>query len=418
MPEKTGNFRLVLQIGLALAVLAVGISAAAVALRPMARVETVIRNKAVDQVPGSVVVYADGNMKELKSQAHGIVAWCEALDPTKSFKQGDVLVRLDTTDLDREIEQAKRDYETAQQRLRVLFANVPEWTAARQKLDEAIKQGGGKASDEVARLQSELDAIASKNDPGRIAASEALAEAKQLLAAGHGTAEAVKQAERVLEANDTRLRLAHFEARNARAAHELFLKNKEIERQRMSIKAPFDGAVKDALVWQGALISSGSTVATIYSNARIVVAKISEEDIGRVKPDQMGRVRLLAFPSEEFDAKVLKILPTADENTQRYTVYLEVAVDPAKLIPFSTGEVTIVVGEHENQPLIPRRALFNDSNVLVVKDGQVEKRQIKVGFVGMNIVEAREGLAPGEQVIVEELDRFRHGQRVRLVTGK
>lgn len=416
MPAKTGKIPLGLKFGVALMVIAAGAVVATFALRATAIVAPVRLDLAVNAVPGSVVVYADGNVRELKSVMGGKVEWCEPLDPGRGFKEGEVLLRLDTVDLDREIEQARRNFDTAQQRIAVMFAHTLEWKEARQALDAALARprAGKGADEEIARLQAELDRIAIAKNPERLAAEEALENARRLQQLGNASAEQVKQAERSLDAIETRLRLAQFDERKAKVDHEIFLKNKAIERERMMVKAPADGVVKETFVWRGALIGAGATVATVYSNDRIVVAKISEEDISAVKLGQPALVRLLSYPNEEFHGKVTKILPTADENTQRYTVYLDLEIDPRRLIPYSTGEVRITVGTRANRPLIPRRAIFNDNYVYVLKGARLERRQIKVGFISLNLAEVVEGLAPGERVVVEELDRFRAGQRVRV----
>ena len=52
-----------------------------------------------------------------------------------------------------------------------------------------------------------------------------------------------------------------------------------------------------------------------------------------------------------------------------------------------------------------------------MKDGRVERRPVEVGYLALNIAEIRKGLEPGEQIIVENLEEFRAGQRVRLAPG-
>ena len=68
-------------------------------------------------------------------------------------------------------------------------------------------------------------------------------------------------------------------------------------------------------------------------------------------------------------ATVTQILPTADPATQRYVVHLQVDIDPEKLVPGITGEVVIDVGEHDKTLLVPRRALYGRS-LLVVNNGR------------------------------------------------
>jgi hypothetical protein len=48
-----------------------------------------------------------------------------------------------------------------------------------------------------------------------------------------------------------------------------------------------------------------------------------------------------------------------------------------------------------------------------VKDGRVELRPVKKGFVWLKGVEILEGLEPGEDVIVEDLESFHPGESVK-----
>jgi hypothetical protein len=50
----------------------------------------------------------------------------------------------------------------------------------------------------------------------------------------------------------------------------------------------------------------------------------------------------------------------------------------------------------------------------VVVDGRVELRRVKKGFVWLRGIEVLDGVAPGEQVIVEDLEKFHDGSRVRV----
>jgi multidrug efflux pump subunit AcrA (membrane-fusion protein) len=125
-------------------------------------------------------------------------------------------------------------------------------------------------------------------------------------------------------------------------------------------------------------------------------------------------VTFLPYKDFRYNGLETKILPTADPETQRHLVDLNITdIQPEKLIPGITGEVTIEVGRRAAKAIIPRRALLNDS-VYVVKDGRVELRPVKKGYLWLTGAEILEGLEPGEQVIVEDLDSFRDGDTVRV----
>ncbi len=380
MTAKNGNISLIVKLALALAVVAVLVFAALQRLSDTAVVAPVTRGKAVNAVPGSVVVKADkGGIRELKSEAPGRVASCDGLVPGARFQKDDLLLKLDSSELEREIAETTRNFKSAQAKRELLL----------------------KANVELAVVQ------------------ESLTNAERLLKRGDVSEESVRALRRSRDAIESKLAIEEFDNEKARADYDALMDSKQIQLKKMSIVATEDGVVKDVVVWKGALINTGSSVATILSNERLVEAQISEENFGSIRLGQPAKVRLLIYPGEApFDAKVSKILSVADEATQRYTVYLAVTVDPARLIHGSSGQVTITVDERANALLIPRRALFSGGNVFVVKDGRVQLRQVELGYVSLSAAEVKRGLAEGELVIVENIDQFRDGQRVRVPAAK
>ncbi len=371
LPNKTQG-GLLLKLVFVLGLLAAAGIALYLSLQVTVQVAAVRRDDPVDAVTGSVMIHADGGIKELKSKAAGEVVWSEAIDPGHKFKSGDPLVKLETKDLQRQIDEAQRKFDSDKARAKLILENNPE----------------------------------------RKVAQEALDNLKRLRDLGNTSEDQVKSAQRALDAIETRLKVTEFDDKKADADFKAAMEDLKLQLERMTVRAPFDGEVESALTWNGALITAGQPVARVFSNIRVVAAKISEENFGRVKLGQTAKLRLLAYGEEYFDATVSKLLPTADE-TQRFTVYLDVKVDPVRLKPGSTGETTITVDRRTNQLVIPRRALFNGNQVYIVADGRIEQRKLELGFVALNVVEVRSGLKDGELVIVENQDQFRPGKRVR-----
>ena len=342
--------------------------------RPVAKVARVKAGVALNAVPGSVAVQAEYTM-EVKSEIGGRVLVCN-LSPGATVKTGDVLIQLDAADVKLEIERITSDYEAAKKRIQLGSQLIAELANAREDLQNAERANklGSMSDSDLNRTRRQLQAIEQK-----IALEEV--NNKQLL-----------------------------------ENYENTLKVKRRQLSKMTVIAPFDGVVSyvDVDARKGALMGGGSIVAKVIANSRTVTAKISEENFAGVRVGQKATVRFLPYGPEMFEAKVTQILPTADPGTQRYVVYLEVKIAPERLRPDITGEVTIVVDEHPSDTLIPRRALFGNS-VYAVKDGRVQLRPVAIGFISLTTVEIREGVASGELVIVDKLDQFRAGDRVRTV---
>jgi len=160
-------------------------------------------------------------------------------------------------------------------------------------------------------------------------------------------------------------------------------------------------------------IGREAPVATLISSTRTIEAKVSEENFAGIKVGQKASVRFLGYGSQLYSGSVVKVLPTANAETQRYVVHLSVDLPVEKLVPGLTGEVSIVLGERDAAAIIPRRAL-RGNEVFVVNGSTVELRKVQTGYLALNQAEIIGGLKVGERVIVEELDRFQAGDRVRV----
>lgn len=338
--------------------------------RPVALVAKVVSATAYKAVPGSVIVQAEYDM-ELKSEVSGRVVQSE-LDPGRSVKAGSVLAQLDTGDLVLEIEGIRDKYEADRNRIAVGSAILLELQSARETLA---------SNERLTKLGS------------------------------YPEAELVKQ-RRLVKQIEQRLELEKVNNKQLIDSYENTLKVKQRQLEKMTILAPFDGVVSEVKARPGDLIGANAPIAKIISTSRTVEAKISEENFADLKMGQKASVRFLPYGMQLYDATITKILPTSDPETQRYIVHLDVKIDRDKLVPGITGEVSIVVGERPAKANVPRRALFGN-NLYVVKDGRVEVRNVETGYTSLTTVEVLKGVEPGEEVIVDELDRFRVGDRVR-----
>jgi RND family efflux transporter MFP subunit len=374
MSDKPGKSYFWLKVILAVAAL-VAIGAGVVLyVRPTAKVETVVSGDAVDAKPGSVTVKEEYSM-DMKSEVAGRVI----KDGYKLFvgmhvKEGDLLVHLDTGDIQIDIDQAQNLYDSTKQRIAV-------GSAATYLLETAKSE---------------------------------LANTERLFKMGQESDSNYQKARRAVETQEQQLRLENVRDQEDLKTYETSLRGKQRQMAKMTIAAPFEGDVSAVFAHPGDLINVGSPIVTLITTSRIVEAKISEEDFANVRPGEKASVTFLPYGDWVYNGTVKKILPTADPETQRHLVDLEVTdIEPAKLIPGITGEVSIVVGRRHADAIIPRRALFNES-VYVVRDGTVELRRVKTGYLWLRGAEITEGLKPGEQVIVEDLDQFRDGDHVRV----
>ena len=251
-------------------------------LRPIARVAAVTSGTATKAVAGSVTVQAEFIM-ELKSEVPGRIVKSE-LDLGAKVTAGTVLAQIDTGDLLLDIEKTQSDYEAAKARIAV---------------GSAIK------------LDLET-------------AAESLENFERLTKTGQYPQAELEKQRRLVKQIEQKLALENVANKQLIDGYENTLKVQHRQLDKMTITAPFEGIVSAVNARPGDLIGSNATIATLIATSRTVEAKISQEDFADLKLGQKATVRFLGHDSDIYDATVAQILPTAEAETQRYLIHLDV----------------------------------------------------------------------------------------------
>ncbi len=338
-------------------------------------VQPVVVDTAQSVVLGTVTVNADYKT-EIRAGEGGRLLDV-LIDEGQEVVEGDIVAMIDPRDLELELEARQIDLDLAQNQL--LVGNS-------MRFEVEVKQ-------------------------------EELTEVERLFALGQRSEREVSAAKRdLLQAKET-LQLSELDAQTNIQRLENGIKVIKRRLEKMTIRSSIDGIIDDVFAEKGDLISSGASLASIISKKRVVVAEVSEENFAGLKVGQKAVVRFLSLGGALYDAEVIKIFPSADPITQRYSIQLTVEISQELLVPGLTGEVTITIGERANALMIPTRALMGD-NVFLYSDGKLEFRKIVFGYRSLTKVEVTEGLAEGDLVVVEDLGGFRDGDLVSVTERK
>ena len=377
MPASNPNSGIGVKILIALIVVGIGAYLITRNMRPTAYAELVITADAVDARPGNLTVIPEYSM-ELKSGEGGRLSAADfKLKPGAEVKTGDVLARLDPQELLLEIEKQTNDLQAAK--------------------DRYAKDHTGDLELESAHVN--LENYRRLNKLGSYPSADLAAQERSYLSL------------------QQRVELKKIDSRHEIESDESALKLAKNRLEKMTITAPFDAVVATVYKHPGDLIASAEAIASLITKNKIVEGKISEQDFAKVKVGNEATVTFIPYGGFEFSGKVVQILPTADAETQRHIVYLEVKTDENQpLVPGINGEMSLIVDSHKAKAIVPRRALFshNGDSVWVVKNGTIEERRVKRGFVWASGAEITEGLEAGETVIVDELEKFHDGDKVTV----
>ncbi|MEM6680325.1 MAG: efflux RND transporter periplasmic adaptor subunit, partial [Pseudomonadota bacterium] len=247
-------------------------------------------------------------------------------------------------------------------------------------------------------------------DPGPREAE--LAEARARLAEAESEAVAARGlSEKGFTAETTRLkREATLQAAEAQ------LRLVQIDIERLTMRAPFDGVLESDGAELGARLGIGDDCATVIDLSTVkVIAFVSERDVDRITPGQPVDVALVT--GEERKGTIRFIGRMADETTRTYKVEAVLENTDGRLRDGMTAEIrmTLDAGDAHRLPL---SALTLDSigrlGVRIVEEGRarfVPVRVLRDSADGAFVV----GLPDQATVIVVGQEFVSDGRKVEAV---
>ena len=263
-----------------------------------------------------------------------------------------------------------------------------------------------------------------------------LHRAEQLQKAGVQTQEALDNAGTAADSLKAKIALAKQQV----AASEARIAVAQQAVDNCTIRAPFGGIVvsKDAQV--GEMVSPNSAgggftrtgIATIVDmKSNEIEVDVNESYIARVGNGQQVTATLDAYPDKPFPAKVRTVIPTADR--QKATVKVRITIIDLEKYNFILPDMGVKVAFLENeQPaakdkakdkgpqavaLIPKGAVRSDSNasfVFLVHDGKVERRAVSLGMDRGTDVAILAGVSPGDSLVVKGPESLHDGEKIEI----
>ena len=195
----------------------------------------------------------------------------------------------------------------------------------------------------------------------------ALEDARTKLVRAKELSEKKLIAQTELEAAEVAARSAEAQLRSQQAGvtqSQASLKQNEVNLAHTVIESPIDGLVISRNVDVGQTVAASMSAPTLFVLAADltkmqVLASLDESDVGRIRPGQLVRFRVDAFPTEEFTGNVtqVRLQPTTVQNVVTYQTVIDVPNPALKLKPGMTANVNIEIARREDVMRVPNTAL-------------------------------------------------------------
>lgn len=300
---------------------------------------------------------------EIKSKASGRIDELP-IEEGDFVKKDQLICRLDPTDVQAEVDQAKANLDIAE----------AELTTAQNTYDRQIKLFDKGLISAEARDQASL----------------ALAQAKGKMVSARVS----------LDQANTRL-------------------------SETTVRSPINGVILQKYVEVGQIIASGisnvsggTPIADIASMASVYVeAGIDEIDVGKINIGQPAKIVAEAYPRLTFHGKIIRIAPeaTVEQNVTLFNVVIEVENKDGKLKSGMNATAEITVAKEDNVLLVPTMALSPvegpDSRftrqTFLKKGNEYVPQDVEIGLSDFKETVVQKGLNEGDVVGVPMVSRLK-----------
>lgn len=173
----------------------------------------------------------------------------------------------------------------------------------------------------------------------------------------------------------------------------------------VAVTAPISGIIDARNVNLGQAVEPNTVLFHISNrDLLLVIAKVYEEDLGKVVLGQDVNIHVLSYPSQVFYGKVVLIEPNLDVLTRTVNVRISVSNKENRLKPGMFVRANLVLSKNDEALTIPNAALLeaNGEQFVFVRTGTTYNRvEVSVGASDDDYTEITTGLVPDDEVVTQ-----------------
>jgi len=182
----------------------------------------------------------------------------------------------------------------------------------------------------------------------------------------------------------------------------------------LRVRAGFAGVVQEVNVEEGQRLSAGEAVARIV-NPKMLIARlrVPERRAGELLVGMPVRLNL---GGDTLEGAIERIDPTVRERRVEVDVTLP-DERPANLRPDLTTNARIEVARLDDTIYMPRPPWADPdatATVFVFRGNEAHRREVRFGQASNTEIQILEGLVPGDQVILTDMERWAEHSRLRI----
>lgn len=205
-----------------------------------------------------------------------------------------------------------------------------------------------------------------------------------------------------------------YDLENARAAYNMA----RLELSYTTVTAPISGVIASRSIKNGNFVQINTPIMRIVDTSRLeATLNVPERELATLQAGQPVWMQVDALPGRTFQGRVDRVAPVVDAGSGTFRVICGFAGDD-QLQSGMFGRFRIDYDQRADVLTIPRQALLDDEGepaVYVARDAVAVRTPVELGHVDAGFVEIRDGLSPGDLVVVAGKAALRDGSALHVI---
>ncbi|NOU95200.1 efflux RND transporter periplasmic adaptor subunit [Paenibacillus sp. LMG 31456] len=322
-----------------------------------------------------------------------------------AVRQGEVILKLDATDMER----SKRKTELTREGLQTQLVKTREDVATNKAV---LKNTISKLGLQIADLEKAYNNLRNDYDQG-IAAKNQLEKAE------------TQWKTSILDLDTAQKQLANLEATDPLATLKIQLETTEVGVEDidktisdLEVKAPINGILTDLFPEQGMSVQSGYVAGVIQQLDPVKIHSDLTEAQVKLARGKSEVSFTLPGSNDKFQGAVTYLADVMSPQSKTFVMELTAKNDGFKLKPGTRVKLLLGDGGKQDALALPTSAVAQDGNEMyafVLAGEQVEKRKVTLGRAVNGYREVVSGLKEGEPIVISVGQGLQDKEKVEII---
>lgn len=190
----------------------------------------------------------------------------------------------------------------------------------------------------------------------------------------------------------------------------------------LTVTSPIKGIVSSVNIERGEMASNAQPAVTIVNMDKVYIkVDVTENLINKLHKGNEVKVYIPSVNEQVFKGKIYTVSPSANAQTQLYSVEIEINNEDHIIKPGMFARVEFDTDSRNDVIVVRSEAVTEEDGkevVYVINDGKAEAKEVQTGLDTGGYVEIIDGIEEDDEIIIKGQNYVKNGSLVKVIKSE